>query len=132
MQVVGFEQRQQDYPATLTLRFTSDAERAEFLSQLSDGWGEDYVSLWWKSETEAVTEADIVLVDVLEDRTDDYDYPNVDDADDEPYGYDALTPEDLAEIAELMRESSVNGETAQAVYDAGGDPATGEMPGHPN
>ncbi len=39
------------YPATLTLHFKSEAEKREFMGQLSDGWGENHVMLDWPWKT---------------------------------------------------------------------------------
>lgn len=34
----------------IKLHFKSDEEAEEFMSQLSDGWGEEYIGLTWKGD----------------------------------------------------------------------------------
>lgn len=46
---------QTDYPCAVTLGFRNDEERRKFMGQLSDGWGENYVSLKWPWEQYVTT-----------------------------------------------------------------------------
>lgn len=36
-----------EYPVAITLRFKSDDEKKDFMTGLSDGWGENSCSLAW-------------------------------------------------------------------------------------
>ncbi len=45
-----------EYPASITLRFRDEDERNEFLGQLSDGWGENYCRLAWDHERYSAAE----------------------------------------------------------------------------
>lgn len=57
-----------NFPVVLTLRFRSEHEKSEFLGQLSDGWGENFVGLEW--EGESLDTSDPVCVEVLDEIED--------------------------------------------------------------
>jgi hypothetical protein len=54
----------------VTLSFRSKDQREEFMSQLSDGWGEPYVGLKWL-EGIPFDEATQFFVEVFEEEDDD-------------------------------------------------------------
>lgn len=39
----------EEFPVAVTLRFQNQEAKSEFMSALSDGWGENYVGLEWPS-----------------------------------------------------------------------------------
>jgi hypothetical protein len=48
----------------VTLRFKTDEDKQEFMGQLSDGWGENWVSLDWGHPNVSFEEATVFDVEV--------------------------------------------------------------------
>lgn len=56
---------------TITLRFSSLAAKEYFMSQLSDGWGENFVELAWPwTDGVAFDDVEVFDVKVIDLRTD--------------------------------------------------------------
>lgn len=51
-----------------TLRFKTDEDKQEFMGQLSDGWGENWVSLDWGHPNVSFEEATVFDVEVFDVR----------------------------------------------------------------
>jgi hypothetical protein len=54
--------------AIVLLRFKNAAHKKRFLSQLSDGWGENWVSLDWDYTAVSLAEAEVVDVTLSPDE----------------------------------------------------------------
>lgn len=52
------------YPVGVTLRFKNEDAKADFLSGLCDGWGENACSLKWSWPETSLHKADMIAVDV--------------------------------------------------------------------
>lgn len=63
-----------DQTSRVTLVFSTDEEKQEFMNQLSDGWGENYVSLRWIGQRGSdpggsFDRATLFMVHILEEDT---------------------------------------------------------------
>lgn len=62
---------------TIKFNFIDDEEAREFLGQLSDGWGENYVSLDWEGDFDKADTFDVMVFE------DDDDYIDIEENEEE-------------------------------------------------